>query len=389
MNKIPPFDVSQQYQQIGDRLNQAALAVLASGQYIGGQTVSQFESEFAKYISGSGESISQLHDQLHGELHGQLHGIACNSGTDALYLALRALDIGEGDEVITSPFTFFASAETISMTGAKPIFIDIESHSFNMNVDLIESAITDRTKAIMPVHLFGRAVDMTKLMAIAKKHNLDVIEDCAQATGASFGGQKVGSIGDVGCFSFYPTKNLGGCGDGGMITTHNPEIAEKLRVLREHGSPKRYYHEYIGMNSRLDALQAALLQVKLPYLDKWNHQRREISDRYTQLFKDANIPNIVTPHHCSESVWNQYTICIGAGKRDHAQSQLREQNIITMIYYPLPLHLQKVYNHLGYQQGDFPVTENICDRVLSLPMFPELSEEQQERVVSTLQKVLS
>ncbi len=369
MNKIPPFDVSQQYQQIGDLLNKAALEVLASGQYIGGQTVSQFEADFASYI-GAG------------------YGIGCNSGTDALYLALRALDIGEGDEVITSPFTFFASAETVSMTGAKPVFADIEAHSFNMNVDLIESAITDRTKAIMPVHLFGRSVDMTKLMAIAKKHNLYVIEDCAQATGATFDGQKVGNIGDVGCFSFYPTKNLGGCGDGGMMTTNNPQVAEKLKILREHGSPKRYYHEYIGMNSRLDALQAALLQVKLPYLDKWNAQRREICDRYTHLLKDANIPNLIFPDHCSGSVWNQYTVCIGDGKRDHVQAELREQNIITMIYYPLPLHLQSVYSNLGYKKGDFPVTENICDRVLSLPMFPELSEEQQQRVVNTLQNIL-
>lgn len=369
MNKIPPFDVSQQYQQIGDRLNKAALEVLASGQYIGGQAVSQFETEFAQYI-------------------GSNHGIACNSGTDALYLALRALDIGEGAEVITSPFTFFASAETISMTGAKPVFIDIEAHSFNMNVDVIEAAITERTKAIMPVHLFGRAVDMTKLMAIAKKHNLYVIEDCAQATGATFDGQKVGNIGDVGCFSFYPTKNLGGCGDGGMMTTNNPEVARKLHILREHGSPKRYYHEYIGMNSRLDALQAALLQVKLPYLDKWNDQRREISDRYTHLLKDANIPKLVSPHYCAGSVWNQYTVCIGDGQRDQVQAQLREQNIITMIYYPLPLHLQEVYRYLNYKKGDFPVTEDICDRVLSLPMFPELREEQQQRVVSTLQNIL-
>ena len=382
MNKIPPFDVSQQYQQIGDRLNQAALAVLASGQYIGGQVVSQFETEFANYIGASVDSGV-------GSIVGSVHGISCNSGTDALYLALRALNIGEGDEVITSPFTFFASAETISMTGATPVFIDIEAHSFNVNVNLIESVITERTKAIMPVHLFGRSVDMTNLMAIAKKHNLYVIEDCAQATGATYKGQKVGNIGDVGCFSFYPTKNLGGCGDGGMMTTNNAEVAEKLRILREHGSPRRYYHEYIGMNSRLDSLQAALLQVKLPYLDKWNTQRREISDRYTHLLKDANIPNIIFPDHCSGSVWNQYTICIGAGKRNDVQTQLREQNIITMIYYPLPLHLQTVYKNLGYKKGDFPITEDICDQVLSLPMFPELSEEQQDRVVSTLQKICS
>ncbi len=369
MNKIPPFDVSQQYQQIGDRLNQAALEVLASGQYIGGQTVSKFEDEFARYI-------------------GAAYGIACNSGTDALYLAMRALDIGEGDEVITSPFTFFASAETISMTGAKPIFIDIEAHSFNMNLDLLEAAISDRTKAIMPVHLFGRAVDMTRLMAIARKHNLYVIEDCAQATGTTFAGQKVGNFGDVGCFSFYPTKNLGGCGDGGMMTVNDPQLAEKLKILREHGSPKRYYHEYIGMNSRLDALQAALLAVKLPYLDQWNEQRRIISDRYTHLFKDAQIPDLVTPHYCGGSVWNQYTVCIGGGKRDYVQSELRSREIITMIYYPLPLHLQNVYQHLGHAKGSFPVAEDISDRVLSLPMFPELSADQQQRVVDALIDIL-
>jgi dTDP-4-amino-4,6-dideoxygalactose transaminase len=369
VNKIPPFDVSQQYQQIGDRLNQAAIDVLASGQYVGGQTVSQFEQSFAEYV-------------------GARHGIACNSGTDALYLAMRALDIGEGDEVITVPFTFFSSAETISMTGAKPVFIDVEAHSFNMNLDLLEGAITERTKAIMPVHLFGRPVDMPRLMAIAKKHNLYVIEDCAQATGATYNQTKVGNFGDVGCFSFYPTKNLGGCGDGGMMTTNQPAIAEKLRILREHGSPQRYYHQYIGMNSRLDTLQAALLQVKLPYLDKWNTLRREISDRYTQLFKDAAIPLITTPHHCPQSVWNQYTIRIGGGKRDFVQAQLRDRQIITMIYYPLPLHLQEVYQGLGYAKGAFAVTEEICDQVLSLPMFPELSAEQQSQVVTAIAEIL-
>ena len=368
MNKIPPFDVSQQYQQIGDRLNQAAIDVLSSGQYIGGQAVTQFEQSFSEYI-------------------GSQHSVACNSGTDALYLAMRALDIGEGDEVITVPFTFFSSAETISLTGAKPVFIDIEAHSFNMNVDLIESAITDRTKAIMPVHLFGRPVDMTKLMAIAQKHNLYVIEDCAQATGAIHAGVRVGNIGTVGCFSFYPTKNLGGCGDGGMITTNDEAISTKFRILREHGSPKRYYHEYIGMNSRLDSLQAALLQVKLPYLEQWNLQRRQISDRYTQMLEAANLP-LVTPHHCPNSVWNQYTICIGDGKRDYVQSQLRDRQIITMIYYPLPLHLQVVYKDLGCTKGDFPVTEDVCDRVLSLPMFPELTEEQQQQVVNALAAII-
>ncbi|MEI6427117.1 MAG: DegT/DnrJ/EryC1/StrS family aminotransferase [Pseudanabaena sp. ELA607] len=367
MVTIPPFDTSQQFAQIGDALNAAALKVLASGQYIGGATVAQFESEFAAYT-------------------GTKYGIACNSGTDALYLAMRALGIGEGDEVITSPFTFFASAETITMTGAKVVFVDVEPHSFNFNLDLLAPAITSRTKAIMPVHLFGRPVDMTRLMAIAKEHNLYVIEDCAQATGATWDGQTVGSIGDVGCFSYYPTKNLGGCGDGGMATTNTPELAEKIKILREHGSPRRYYHEYIGMNSRLDALQAALLSVKLPHLDQWNQLRQEVSQRYDQLL--AHVPHIITPDRGAGAVWNQYTIRILERDRDTVQAKLREQGVITMIYYPLPLHLQSVYAGLGYGAGNFPKAEMVATQVLSLPMFPEITLEQQEQVVNALKNAL-
>lgn len=247
MNTIPPFDLSQQYKVIGSELNQAVLDVLASGRYIGGATIENFERQFAAYI-GTSECV------------------ACNSGTDALYLALRALNIGAGDQVITSPFTFVATAETISAVGATPVFIDIDPQTFNLDLNQIEAAISPRTKAIIPVHLFGQPVDMTRLMTIAKAHNLAVIEDCAQATGAEWGDRKVGSIGTIGCFSFYPTKNLGACGDGGAVTTDDPELAATVKMLRDHGRRSGYYHEALGVNSRLDAVQAAILQIKLRYL---------------------------------------------------------------------------------------------------------------------------
>ncbi len=368
MSKVPPFDVTQQFQQIGNDLSREVTAVLASGQYIGGPNVGQFEVEFAEYT-------------------GSKYGIACNSGTDALYLGLRALGVGQGDEVITTPFTFFASAEVISMVGAKPIFVDIEADSFNIDLNHLEQAITDRTRAILPVHLFGRPIDMSRLMAIATAHNLYVIEDCAQATGATWQGKRVGSIGDVGCFSYYPTKNLGGCGDGGMVTTNNLAIAEQIQILREHGSARRYYHSHIGMNSRLDAIQAAILRVKLPHLDRWNHLRIAIADRYEQFLK--HVPGVITPPQCPGSVWNQYTIRLIDRDRDAVQASLREQGVITITYYPLPLHLQEVYKHLSYAPGSFPVAETVCTQVLSLPMFPELSELQQVAVVDALKNALS
>jgi dTDP-4-amino-4,6-dideoxygalactose transaminase len=252
---IPPFDVSEQYKLIGAEINAVVSEVLASGRYIGGPIVENFEQEFGRYIGSS-------------------QCIACNSGTDALYLALRALNIGTGDEVITTPFTFIATAETVSAAGATPVFVDIDATTFNLNLDQLEAAITPRTKAIIPVHLFGQPMDMTRLMAIAQAHNLYVIEDCAQATGARWGEQRVGSIGHIGCFSFYPTKNLGACGDGGVVTTDDPEIAAQIKMLRDHGRRSGYYHEVPGVNSRLDAVQAAILRVKLPYLDTWNQQRQ-------------------------------------------------------------------------------------------------------------------
>jgi dTDP-4-amino-4,6-dideoxygalactose transaminase len=379
VNKIPPFDVSEQYKVIGAEINQAVLEVLASGRYIGGPTVEGFEQQFAAYI-GTSECI------------------ACNSGTDALFLALRALDIGPGDEVITTPFTFVATAEVISAVGAKPVFVDIDPASFNLNLDQVEAAITAQTRAVIPVHLFGQPVDMTHLMEIAQSHNLYIVEDCAQATGAEWAGQKVGSIGHVGCFSFYPTKNLGACGDGGAITTHDGAISERLRRLRDHGRRGAYYYEELGVNSRLDGVQAAILQIKLRYLPIWNQQRCAVADRYQQFL--GAVSGIVLPQISAggQSVWNQYTIRIRQPSdqpqneavpfRDTVRDRLQQKNVISMVYYPLPLHLQPAYQALGYQPGQLPVSEQASHEVLSLPMFPELSAEQQEQVAYCLKDCL-
>ncbi|MFM7882180.1 MAG: DegT/DnrJ/EryC1/StrS family aminotransferase, partial [Microcystis panniformis] len=289
MSTIPPVDLSRQYQVISEEANHAVLEILRSGRYIGGEAVSELERQFALY-------------------HGVSDCVACNSGTDALYLALRSLGIQAGDEVITSTFSFIATAEAINLVGAVPVFVDIDINTFNLDVALLEKALTPQTKAIIPVHLFGQSVNMSEVVNFARSHNLFVIEDCAQATGAEWHGQKVGSIGDIGCFSFFPTKNLGGCGDGGAITTNNPELAAQIRMVKEHGSKVRYFHEVIGVNSRLDAIQAVILQIKLKYLDFWNNQRIEIAQRYRELLQP--LPNITLPTALAggKHVWNQYTI---------------------------------------------------------------------------------
>ncbi len=377
INSIPAFDIKQQYATIEAEVSAAVLEVLSSGRYIGGPLVEAFEQQFAAY-------------------HHVTNCIACNSGTDALFLALRALEIGAGDEVITTPFTFVAPAEVISAVGAKPIFVDIDTTTFNLDLQQVAAAITPKTKAIIPVHLFGQPVDMTALMAIASSFNLAVVEDCAQSTGASWDNQKVGSIGHLGCFSFYPTKNLGGCGDGGAITTNDPELAAKLRVLKEHGQKNRYYYEEIGVNSRLDTMQAAILQIKLRYLDQWNHQRQAIAAYYQKFL--TQLPGIVAPQELAKgvSVWNQYTVRISSeGRngssttyRDSVRNQLQERGVSSMVYYPHPLHLQPVYQHLGYQPGQLPVAELACHEVLSLPMFPELTHEQQDQVIYAVKDCL-
>ena len=376
MNKVPPFDLTRQYQLIGEEVSAAVQEVLNSGYYIGGPVVESFEQQFAEY-TGVGQCV------------------ACNSGTDALYLALRALQIGPGDEVITTPFTFIATAEVITAIGAKPVFVDIDAKTFNLDITQLRTAITKRTKAIVPVHLFGQPVDMTALMAIAQERGVAVIEDCAQAVGAEWAGKKVGSIGHIGCFSFYPTKNLGACGDGGAVTTNDPAIAASIRMLRNHGmSGDRYRHEATGINSRLDALQAAILQIKLPYLDRWNDARRKVAASYHQMLKP--VPGVVIPQELpgGRAVWNQYTIRLtidssSSSYRAEVRNQLQQLGVSSMVYYPLPLHLQPVYNDLGYQPGQFPVVEQACHEVLSLPMFPELSFEEQQQVVYGLKDCLA
>lgn len=375
VSSIPAFELSQQYKLISDEVGEAVLSILASGRYIGGSAVEQFEQQFAQYI-GTSECVG------------------CNSGTDALYLALKALEIGPGDEVITSAFTFFATAEMISAVGATPVFVDIEPDTFNLDLSQLEAAITQRTKAIIPVHLFGQPIDMTRLLEIAQPHQLWVIEDCAQATGATWAGAKVGSIGHVGCFSFYPTKNLGACGDAGAITTNDSELAAKLRKLRDHGQRQRYIYEEIGVNSRLDAIQAMILQIKLRHLDAWNANRQAIAARYHDLL--APLPGIVIPKATEGHVWNQYTIRVAPANgtsdgtyRDQVRQQLQQLGIGTALYYPLPLHRQPVYESLGYAAGSLPVTEQVAHEVVSLPMFPELTAAQQEQVVYGLKEVLS
>lgn len=373
MNKIPPVDLARQYQSIEAEANLAALAVLRSGYYIGGTVVSDFEQQFADYV-------------------GTEHGIGCNSGTDALYLSLLALNLGPNDEVITASFTFFATAEVITLTGAKPVFVDIDPATFNLDPQLIEAAITPQTKAIIPVHLFGQPVNMTEVMAIAEKYNLAVVEDCAQATGAEWQGKRVGGWGKTGAFSFFPTKNLGGCGDGGAVTCQDPDLAANIRMLKEHGSRQRYYHEAIGINSRLDALQAAILKIKLKHLEDWNQQRRDLAQHYTELLQP--LPNLILPGEISGSkhVWNQYTIRVvddgteTRSKRDRLREKLQADGVISMVYYPIPLHLQPIYLPLGYQVGSLPHTEQVAKEVLSLPLFPDMTVAEQIQVVYALKE---
>jgi dTDP-4-amino-4,6-dideoxygalactose transaminase len=311
--------------------------------------------------------------------------VGCASGSDALLLSMMALGIGHGDEVITVPFTFFATAGSISEAGAKPVFADVRPESFNMDPEKIEAKITPRTKAIMPVHLFGQCADMDAINAIAKRRKLAVIEDACQAIGASRNGVRAGALGDTGCFSFFPTKNLGGFGDGGLITTRSASLNGTLLMLRVHGSKVRYVHELPGINSRLDALQAAVLRVKLNHLDRWAEGRQRNARRYEQLFTDAKLLTRVTLPKTDKGnvhVYNQFTI--RAQKRDDLRAYLKEKGIGSEIYYPIPLHLQSCYRELGHKKGDFPASERASEEALSLPIFAELTEDQQAYVVRTI-----
>jgi dTDP-4-amino-4,6-dideoxygalactose transaminase len=388
---IPPFDLSVQLAELGEELDQAVLRVLRSGQYIGGPVIASFEQAFA-------------------ESCGVPHAIGCNSGTDALILALRGLDIGPGDEVITSSFSFFATAEAISAVGATPVFVDVDPTTYLIDLDQLEAAITPATRALLPVHLFGRPVDMERLMQLAKQHGLLVVEDCAQATGACWAGKAVGSWGDAGCFSFFPTKNLGAAGDGGAITCRDGELAKKMRELAVHGMPRRYLHTNLGYNSRLDALQAAVLMVKLPRLGGWIQRRRAIASAYLAALSDFSHLQVPDPGPQGHS-WNQFVLRIPAcpetgaacggvrcspcptsenhglpeGRcRNWLQAQLQARGVNTIIYYPIPIHRQPAYASLGYGPGSLPITERLASEVLSLPIFPELSNKQLEQVLVAL-----
>jgi dTDP-4-amino-4,6-dideoxygalactose transaminase len=367
MTTVPILDLQAQYQSIKDEIDEAVLDVMESGYFVLGPNVKALEAEVAAYV-------------------GCQYGVGVASGTDALRLALEALDIGPGDEVITTPFTFVATANTISHAGAKPVFVDIDPRTFNIVPDQIEEAITERTKALVPVHLYGQPAQMDAIMDIARRHNLFVIEDCAQAIGAENNGRRVGSFGDVACFSFYPTKNLGAFGDAGMVTTNDPELAERVTMLRQQGSNKRYYHDVLGFNSRLDEMQAALLRVKLRYLDEWQVRRGKIAAQYDQLLGDLDIETpFVRPD--VTHVYHQYTIRVA--RRDELHEFLRERDVGSMIYYPLPLHLQRMYDDLGYAEGSLPVSERAGREVLSLPMYPELTDEQVQIVADKINEFLA
>lgn len=373
--KVPVLGLKEQYQPIANELEANVLSVLRSGNYILGEHVKGLEAEVAK-LSNAKEAI----------------GVA--NGTDALILALWALDIGPGDEVITTPFTFAATVEAIAIRGAKPVFVDIDPETFNINTKQIEAVITKKTKAILPVHLYGHPADMDPIMELAAKYKLFVVEDNAQAIAATYKGKTTGSFGDVGCISFYPTKNLGAAGDAGMVTANNKDVADRLRKLRAHGMWVRYYHDELGVNSRLDEIQAVILRTKLKYLSNWNERRRQIANLYGTLLKHC--PGITLPKTSADvaHVWHQYTIRVHnaagteAKARDILQTKLAEQGIGSMCYYPVPLHMQKAFSQYGYAAGDFPVTEAVSDEVLSLPMYPELTDEQVKLVAQSIQTIL-
>lgn len=360
---VPLLDLKLQYAQIKDEIMPEIIDTIESQAFILGPKVDKLEKEIAKYI-------------------GTNYSIGCSSGTDALLLALMALDIKKGDEVITTPYTFFATAGSIARSGAKPVFVDIDPETYLMRVDQIEAAITPKTRAIMPVHLFGQCVDMDPLLEIAKKHNLKVIEDAAQSIGSLYKGKQSGSMGDAGCFSFFPSKNLGGFGDGGIVTTNDKALHDRIKGLRVHGGQIQYQHQEIGLNARLDALQAAVISVKLPHLSEWTKGRRCNADLYDKLFADnAKAKTPVRKENCYH-IFNQYVIRVE--NRDQLKAHLGEKQIGCSVYYPISLHMQKCFEYLGYKQGDFPESEKAALNTLALPIFPELTKEQINQVAETI-----
>ena len=350
------MDLKAQYAPMKERILAAVAEVLDSQQCIGGPKVAELEEKVAA-------------------LSGCKFAVGVSSGTDAILNSLMSLGIGAGDEVITTPFTFFATAGCIARTGARPVFVDIDPKTYNINPELIAKAITKKTKAIIPVHLFGQMCDMDPIMEIACKYNLAVIEDAAQSIGSTYKGKKSGNIGKVGCFSFFPSKNLGGIGDGGMIVTNDKALFERMQIMRDHGQKPRYYYHYIGGNFRLDPVQAAALLIKLPYLDKWSQQRRENAAYYDKRFADIQIQTPYINPDCV-SIYNQY--CIQISRRDELIEHLQKNNIGCAIYYPVPMHMQECFQYLGYKEGNFPESEKAAKHILAIPIYPELTDEMKE-----------
>ncbi|MEO8649574.1 MAG: DegT/DnrJ/EryC1/StrS family aminotransferase [Acidobacteriota bacterium] len=365
--KVPLLDLAEQNAKLRPEIESAIGRVLDTNLFILGGEVAKLEKELADYCN----------------VH---HAIGCASGSDALLLALMALDVGPGDEVITTPYSFFASVSCITRLGATPIFADIEPETFNIDVLSLESKITPRTKAIQPVHLYGQCADMDAIKQISLKNGIPVVEDAAQAIGAQDNGRPAGSMNEIGCFSFYPSKNLGGMGDGGFMTTNDEELANKLFALRVHGATERYHHKWVGLNSRLDGFQGAVLRVKLPHLDAWSDQRKQNADRYREYFTNAGLTEqIVLPFERPNvrHIYNQFVVRV-PGKRDLLCEYLTSQGVGTDIYYPIPLHLQECFEFLGHRQGEFPQAEKAASESLALPIYPELQVEQQEYVVDTI-----
>lgn len=365
--KVPLLDLQAQYKTIKSEIDLAVADVFESQYFILGPNVKACEEAVAAYARCA-------------------HGVGVSSGTDALLIALMAEGIGAGDEVITTPYTFFSTAGSIARTGARPVFADIDPVSYNIDPAQLASRITDKTKAIIPVHLYGRAADMDPTMRLAERHHLVVIEDAAQAIGTEYKGRRAGSIGHYGCFSFFPSKNLGGAGDGGMVVTNEPDRAEKLRMLRNHGAKPKYYNGLIGGNFRLDTLQAAVVRVKLGHLDAWTEARQRNAVRYNELFVATGLPpdpvSLPAVDHEGRHIYNQYVIAVPV--RDQLKKFLQEQDIGTEIYYPVPMHLQECFAYLGYQQGDFPASEKAARETLALPVYPEVTDEQARYVVESI-----
>ena len=361
--KVPLLDLVAQYQEIKPEMDAAIQRVLDSGYFILGPEVAAFEEEVAAYL-------------------GVANGIGVASGTDALILALRALNIGPGDEVILPAYTFFATIGAILHVGATPVLVDIDEQTYCIDIEQTDAKVTSATKAIIPVHLYGQAAEMEALTEIADEHNLNIIEDNAQAFGAEYKGRKTGALGNIGCLSFFPSKNLGGYGDGGMVVTDNPELAEKIRMLRAHGWRKKYFPEVLGYNSRLDALQAAILRVKLNYIDRWNDGRRKVAHTYSKALSDS--PNFKTPYEAPNRKHVYHLYILQMTNRDQVQAQLKEAGIGTSIYYPQPLHLAEPCRELGYAEGDFPITEKASRETLAIPVYPEMSAAQIDYVLEVV-----